>query len=172
MPARWTLEDDCLAPERVIRVDFKGVNPFKVYQAMPQALRVIYDVRGKDIFEKEFRWDYSEDPRSFFFRFIVRKKYDMWSNVWTEVAAQGKQPSDMNKEGEVYVLVTSKLLTKSPEDNPWTKSALYKSLRWVYYRTLYNDVRRNLLEECRIKANDLKRTVERTLGISASAMMS
>lgn len=169
---RWILEDDCLAPERVLRIDFKGINPFKVYHAMPGVLRVIFDVRGKDVFEKEFRWDYSGDPRDFFSRFIVRKGYDMWSNVWMEVTMQGKQPADPNKEGEVYILITGKLLTRSQENSPWTRSALYKSLRWIYFRTLYNDVRRNLLEECRIKLNDLKRTIERTLGISPQIVLS
>ena len=169
--ATWVLEDDCLAPERVIRIDFKGPNPFKLYQSVPQFLRAIFDVRGKDIYEKEFRWDNTTEPRWFFSRFIVRKGYDIWSTVWAEVTMQGNQPTDPNKDGDVFVLLTGKLLTRSPENTPWARSTLYKSVRWLYFRTLYNDVRRNYMEECRIKLTDLKRTIERTLGIAPEAVM-
>lgn len=167
----WVLEDDCLVPGRVIRIDFKGVNPFKVYQAIPGFLRAIFDVRGKDVYEKEFRWDYTSDPRDFLSRFIVRKSYDMWSIVWAEITMQGKQPSDPNKEGEMFVLLTGKLVTRSPENTPWSRSGLSKSLRWLYFRTLYNDVRRNYMEECRIKLGDLKQAIEQTLGMAPEVVM-
>lgn len=167
----WILEDDCLAPEGVIRTEFKGLNPFKVYHALPQFLRAIFDVRGKDVYEREFRWDYTADPRDFMSRFIVKKRYDEWSNLWIEVKLQGKQPADPNKDGEMFVLLTGKLQTRSAETTIWTRSNLYKSIRWLYFRTLYNDVRRNYLEECRIKINDLKRAIEKTLGISAEVVM-
>lgn len=169
--ATWVLEDDCLAPERVIRIDFKGLNPFRIYQAVPQFLRAIFDVRGKDVYEKEFRWDNTTEPRWFFSRFIVRKGYDMWSVVWGEVTMQGNQPSDPNKDGDAFILLTGKLLTRSPENSPWARSSIYKSLRWLYFRTLYNDVRRNYMEECRIKINDLKLAIEKTLGISPEVVM-
>jgi hypothetical protein len=167
----WILEDDCLVPERVLRIDFKGPNPFKLYGAVPQFLRSIFDVRGKDVYEKEFRWDNTGDPRDFFSRFVVRKGYDMWSVVWAEVTMQGKQPSDPNKDGEVFILLTGKLLTRSPENTPWARTGVYKSIRWLSFRTLYNDVRKNMMEECRIKINDLKRSLEKTLGMQAEVTM-
>ncbi len=163
---QWILEDDCLVPQRVIRVDFKGPDPFRVYQSIPGFLRAIFDVRGKDVYEKEFRWDITEDPRSFFSRFIVRKSYDMWSVAWVEVTMQGKQPSDPNKDGEVVILITGKLLTRFPENTVWSRTGLYKSLRWLWARTFYNDIRRNLIDECRIKINDLSRALQRTLGVA------
>ncbi|MBU5537142.1 MAG: hypothetical protein QW818_03390 [Candidatus Aenigmatarchaeota archaeon] len=167
----WILEDDCLTPDRVIKIEFKGLNPFRLYHAMPGFLRAIFDVRGKDVYEKDFRWDFTSEPRWFFSKFIVRKGYDIWSTIWAEVTMQGTQPSDPNKEGEMFVLITGKLLTRSPENTIWSRTGLYKSLRWLYFRTLYNDVRRNYLEECRIKLNDLKLAIERTLGIAPEAVM-
>ncbi|MBI2546834.1 MAG: hypothetical protein HYW23_00095 [Candidatus Aenigmarchaeota archaeon] len=167
----WILEDDCLTPERIIRIDFKGVNPFRVYYRMSEFLKFIFDVRGKDVYEKEFRWDFTSDPRDFLSRFIVKKKYDEWTNAWIEAKLQGKQPADSNKDGEVTILLTGKLQTKSPERTVMQRSTLYKSLRWLYFRTLYNDLRRNYIEECRIKINDLKRTLEKTLGISPEVVL-
>lgn len=169
--ASWILEDDCLAPERTIRVEFTGPNPFRVYHALPQLLRAIFDVRGKDVWEREFRWDYNSDPRDFLFRFIVKKGYDYWSSVFVEVIVQGKQPSDPNKDGQVLIILTGKLLTKSADSNIWNRSTLYKSLRWIYFRTLYNDVRRNLIDECRIKINDLALALQKSLGIAPEVVM-
>lgn len=170
--AKWVMEDDCLAPERAIRVDYKGPNPFRIYQSIPTLLRAIFDVRGKDVWEREFRWDYTSDPREFLFRFIVKKGYDFWSTAFIEVIAQGKQPADPNKDGEVFVILTGKLRTGFDADNKWNTSSIYKSIRWLYLRTLYNDVRRNLIEECRIKVNDLRSAIQKSLGISPEAVMS
>lgn len=168
---RWVLEDDCLTPDRQLRIDFKGPNPFRIYGAIPQFLRAIFDVRGKDVWEREFRWDITADPRDFFFRFVVRKGYDNFSRIYAEVIVQGKQPSDPNKEGEAVIFIRGILRTESPENTIFQKNNLYKSLRWLYFRTLYNDVRRNYLEECRIKINDLARAIQRTLGIAPEIVM-
>ena len=170
--AKWILEDDCLAPERIIKVDYKGPNPFRIYQSIPSLLRAIFDVRGKDVWEREFRWDNTGAMRDFLFRFIVVKGYDMWTKAWAEVIVQGKNNPDPNKDGEVTVMLTAKLRTGFDEDNMWNSSPIYKSLRWIYLRTLYNDVRRNLIEECRIKVTDLRNAIQKSLGISAEAVMS
>lgn len=167
----WILEDDCLTPDRQIRFDYKGPNPFRIYAVIGGLLRAIFDVRGKDVWEREFRWDNTSDPRDFFFRFIVNKTYDMWSRIYSEVIVQGKQPSDPTKEGEVTIFLRGKLQTKVPETTIIQRSTIYKSLRWIYFRTLYNDVRRNLLEECRIKILDLARALQRTLGVAPEVVM-
>ena len=167
----WILEDDCLAPDRELRVEYKGPNPFKIYGAIGGLLRAIFDVRGKDVWEREFRWDNTSEPREFFFRFIVRKTYDMWTRVYPEIIVQGKQPSDPNKEGEVLIKISGKLQTRSPQNTVFQRNTLYQSLRWLYFRTLYNDVRRNLLEECRIKINDLARALQNSLGVAPQQVM-
>ena len=134
-------------------------------------MRAIFDVRGKDVWEREFRWDNTSEPREFFFRFIVRKTYDMWTRVYPEIIVQGKQPSDPNKEGEVLIKISGKLQTRSPLNTVFQRNTLYQSLRWLYFRTLYNDVRRNLLEECRIKINDLARALQNSLGVAPQQVM-
>ncbi|MBI2542646.1 MAG: hypothetical protein HYW24_00450 [Candidatus Aenigmarchaeota archaeon] len=167
----WVLEDDCLAPDRQLRIDFKGPNPFKVYGSVGTFLRNIFDVRGKDVWEREFRWDITSEPREFFSRFIVKKSYDYWSVVYAEVIMQGKQPSDPNKDGEMTVLLRSILRTESPENTILEMSSISKAMRWLYFRTLYNDVRRNLIEECRIKTTDLAGAIQKTLGIAPETVM-
>ena len=167
----WILEDDCLTPDRELRVEYRGPNPFKIYGTIGGLLRAIFDVRGKDVWEREFRWDNTSDPREFFFRFIVRKTYDMWTRVFPEIIVQGKQPSDPNKEGDVLIRITSKLQTRSHQNTVFQRNTLYQSLRWLYFRTLYNDVRRNLLEECRIKINDLARALQTSLGVAPQQVM-
>ncbi|MBI2084502.1 MAG: hypothetical protein HYT70_02725 [Candidatus Aenigmarchaeota archaeon] len=164
--ASWILEDDCLVPDRQIRIDYRGPNPFRLYSVVPQLLRAIWDIRGKDVWEREFRWDITSEPIPFFSRFVIRKTYDNWSKIYSELIMQGKQPTDPNKEGEVSIIIRGILRTESPSNTIIQKSGIYKSLRWLYFRTLYNDVRRNLLQECRIKAGDLSGEIRKALGIS------
>ncbi len=169
--AYWILEDDCLAPDRELKIEFKGPNPFRLYGALPGFLRAIFDVRGVDVWEREFRWDNTSDPRGFFFRFIVRKRYDMWTMYWPEIIVQGNQPSDPNKDGDAVIMIRGKIQSKSPENTIFQRSGLYKSFRWIYFKSLYNNIRRNYLEECKIKLNDLKRSLESTLGASPETVL-
>ncbi len=167
----WILEDDCLTPDRQLKIEYHGPNPFKIYGAMGGFLRAIFDVRGKDVWERDFRWDNTSDPRWFFFKFITKKTYDMWTVLYPEIIVEGKQYADPNKDGDVTILLRGKVQTRSAENTFIQRSALYKSLRWLYFRTLYNDIRRNYMEECRIKINDLKRALERTLGIAPEIVL-
>ncbi len=164
--ASWVLEDDCLVPDRQIRIDYKGPNPFRLYAIVPQLLRAIWEIRGKDVWEREFRWGSEDDPRMFFSRFIARKTYDNWSKVYMEIIMQGKQHSDPNKEGEVTITIKGILRTESPNNTIFQRSSIYKSFRWLYFRSLYNDVRRNLIDECAIRIGDLSNEIRRVLGIS------
>lgn len=160
------LEDDCLAPERTIRIDFKGPNPFRFYGEIVGIIRDILEVRRFHIFERDFRWEITGDPRPFFYRVFVLKPYDMYTEAYFELIFQGKQPTDMTKDGEMVIFITPKLRTRLPQNTVWQRSSLYKGLRWLYLRTFYNDVRRYLLTDCVRYSNMIVARVQKMLGIS------
>ncbi|MEM5815539.1 MAG: hypothetical protein QXW01_03220 [Candidatus Aenigmatarchaeota archaeon] len=145
----WIIEDDCLVPEKYIKISYRGPNPFLAYQSLFGICRKYLEIDPADYWERDFRWDNSDDPRGFYVRVIVQKSLDSRSKVFFEIIIQGKQPKESNKEGEVVVLIGAKLTTEYKQDTPFQKSFLYKSLLWMYNYFFYFRVRRRYLELCK-----------------------
>jgi hypothetical protein len=164
--AKVVFEDDCLTPDRTIRIDFKGPNPFRFYSEIIMILRDILEIRRLDIYEREFRWEIQSDPRPFFYRVWARKPYDAYTDAYVELIFQGKQPTDITKDGEMVIFITAKIRTSMPEDTVWQRSSLYKGLRWLYFRLFYNDARRILLNKCIHHIELIEERLRKVLGIT------
>jgi len=163
---RLVFDDDCLTPEKTIRIDFKGPNPFRFYGEIIGIIRDVLEIRRLNIYEREFRWEIGGDPRPFFYRVFARKPYDQFTNAFFEFVFQGKQPLDVTKDGEMVIFMSPKLKTEFPQSTAWQKSSIYKSLRWVYLRVFYNDARRYLLNDCVRYSNIFVSRIQKMLGIS------
>jgi len=148
MPS-WILEDDCLAPERYIRLVYSGPNPFSVYQSTFAILRRVLEIDPSDYWERDFRWDISGDPRSFYVRAIVEKKMDSRSVVHFEIIMQGNQPSDPSKNGSLTIVIGARLRTEYNLNTPFQQSSLYRALLWFYNFFFYFRVRRGYINICR-----------------------
>jgi hypothetical protein len=165
---KWIMEDDCLAPARTIRINFTGPNPFRVYPPIRRMLGTLLEIRGKNIWERDFRWDFSSDPRDFFVRIVAQKSCDAWTKAYIELIFQGKQPTDPTKDGDLVIQITPKLITAMPEDTVWQRTPIYKFLRWFYLRYFYNDARRTLLDYCVSWTNKLNSELQKLLGIGSA----
>jgi hypothetical protein len=146
--AVWRLEDDCLAPSGKITVEFKGKNPFRIYKVLKDSLKKVFGVGASAIWERDFRWDITSDPRSFFVRYFVKKGIDMRSNVLAEIILEGDQPSDPEKDGKIRITIKGKLITEYERKTALQKLSIYKGLIWLYNFFFYNRIRRNYLALC------------------------
>lgn len=163
--AKIILEDDCFAPNRTLRIDFKGPRPFRFYSELILILRDIWEIRTMHIWERDFRWDNSVNPNTFFYKVVIQKKYDAWTTAYCEYIFQGNQPTDPKKDGDMTILITPKLRTEMPDKTVWQRSAIYKGLRWLYFRTFYDDARRILLGKCIHQADGTIERLKSVLGI-------
>jgi hypothetical protein len=142
------MEDDCLAPERYIRIVYTGPNPLSAYQSAFDILRRTIEIDPADYQERDFRWDISGDPRDFYARIIVEKKMDARSTIYFEIIMQGKQPSDASKNGSLTILIGAKLKTEYKLDTPFQQSSFYRSLLWLYNFFFYFRIRRGYIRIC------------------------
>jgi hypothetical protein len=140
---KWILEDDCLAPTAKMQIKYTGPNPMKLFKSVRPMLERIFDVSGKDIWERDYRWDTTAEPRSFFIRLYVKKGLDQRSDLLIEIIFQGEQPSDPTKEGNMTVTINGRLTTKFEINLP-----IYKTMWWFYNKIFYNKVRRGYLKLC------------------------
>jgi len=140
---KWVLEDDCLAPTAKMTIKYTGPNPMKLFKNVRPMLERIFDVSAKDIWERDYRWDTTEEPRSFFIRLYVDKGLDQRSGLLIEIIFQGKQPSDPLKEGSMTVTINGRLKTEFEIRLP-----MYKTIWWFYSYFFYGKVRRGYLKLC------------------------
>lgn len=163
----WTLEDDCLAPQAAIRLDYNGPSPFtRIYPKLKDTCKVIFEVETKDYWEKDFRWDSSSDPREFFVKVFVKKGIDAWTTAYAEIVIQGWEPVDPTKDGRLTITIGGKIRTGMDENTMLQRSGLYKSIRWLYFRTFYKDARRGYLKMCGDWLNLFRDKVQELLKIA------
>ena len=147
MPS-WIIEDDCLAPGKQIKIEYVGKNPFSAYQSSFGIFRKILEIDPADYWEKDFRWDISDDPRSFYVRMVIEKKMDARSSIYFEIVMQGKQPKDLEKPGNLTILISAKLRTEYKLNTPFQQTSFYKGLLWLYNFFFYFKVRRGYIKIC------------------------
>jgi len=62
----YKIAEEVLVPAGAISIEFKGKNPFRIYHKLGGMLQTIFHGRGKNIFERSFKWDITGDPIDFF----------------------------------------------------------------------------------------------------------
>lgn len=164
----WKFEDDCFAPERLLRIDFKGPNPFKIALAIRGLLEEVFEVEAVDLWERDFRWDSTGDPRGFYMRIYVSKGFDAFTSIFVGVTIQGAQPSDVTKDGEVTVRMEARISTNYNLSTFIQKLPVYKAIRWLYHYIFYSKVRRGYLALCNELSEKLLREARAVLGMPQS----
>lgn len=146
--AVWRIEEDCLAPYPQIIISYKGPNPFLVYKGARDIIRGILEIGAADYWERDFRWDISGEPRSFFVRIYAKKGMDARTYAMFEVIFQGNQPTDPKKEGDVTIKIGARLITEYPQETPFQKTPFYRNLVKIYRFLWYERVRKGYLKLC------------------------
>ena len=161
---KWVLEDDCLAPRARIEITYKGKNPLKVLSGLTERLIANFETSSANIYERDYRWDTSSDPRRFFIRIYARRKWDLRNTMMVEIIFEGLQPSDPSKDGEITIKIGGIMKTEFELDTAFKKLPIYKALLWLYCRLFYADVRRGYLKFCQTRidkfADELRKTLE------------
>lgn len=166
----WKFEDECLAPERRLRIDYTGPNPFKVCTALRGILVDVFQAGATDLWERDFRWDNTADPRRFYMRMYVNKAVDQHTTMFIEITIQGEQPEDEAKTGKATILVGGRLRTEYKLDTAFKNSPVYKAWRWLYNMYFYGDVRRRYLAMCGELINKLVGELKGLYGLPTKAV--
>ncbi|MEM5781738.1 MAG: hypothetical protein QXD43_00900 [Candidatus Aenigmatarchaeota archaeon] len=146
--AVWIFEDDCLSPERTIFIEYSGPDPFKACRALRGMLERIFEVEAIDLWERDFRWDTSSDPRGFYMRMYVSKGIDARTRMMIEVIMEGSQPSDPKKTGKLKISISGRLRTQYDLKSFLQKLPIYKFFVWLYHKLFYEDVKRSYIHLC------------------------
>ncbi len=165
VPSTWRLEDDVFTPAAKLRIDYSGPNPFRVVGPTMTLLRNILEIGSEDVWERDFRWDTTADPRPFFVRTYVNFKMDAPSIILVEIIFQGEQPSDPTKNGKLTINISGRLITKYELNAGWRKLPIYWAFLWLYHKIFYNKVRRGYLRIGQDKLQTVASAYRKLLGI-------
>ncbi len=139
------IRDEIPAPREFIQIEYKGPNPINVYHALNNLFRIIWEVKGTQMNEPDFRWDITTDPRPFFIQVFIEKAMDKFTSYRVDVKMQGSQPTDRTKDGVLRIEIHGWIETKFPTGNVVNK-ILYPFFFWPYHVAFYAQRRRRYLE--------------------------
>jgi len=161
----FRMVDDVLAPKGALVYEYYGKNPFSIYFGLGGILQSIFHVRGKDIFEDEFRWDTTADPRPFFFVIRVGKGVDRFTDGFVKIKVFGAQPTNPTKEGKMLIEIASWI--ESDFFGPLTglQRLIIQPFVWIYNHTLYYKVRRQHIHFFQEGIEQLQEHLREKLGL-------
>lgn len=164
-----SIQDDCLSPENYITLTYNGLAPFNAYPVIATFMREIWEVEAKDYYEREFRWDNTCEPKTFFIKAFVVRSLDQFTSVTIEVVIDGVQPSDFSKPGKVSIKMGGVLETKFGGSGILqdARNPLYQSFVWLYNHFFYKKQRRQYLEFwCKRRLDRLKARYQNLLNMT------
>ena len=141
----YLLRDEILAPRNAIVIEYSGPNPFSVFGKIDQLFKTIFEAKGTNMFEDDFRWDVSADPNPFFFKYAVKRRLDKWTGFEVKTKVQGAQPKDKTKSGWVKIEISGTLQTEVPIQNQLVR-AIWMPFFYAYMVAYYAKVRRRYIQ--------------------------
>jgi hypothetical protein len=159
--------DDVLAPKGALVYEYYGKDPFSVYFGLSSVLQSIFHVRGKDIFEDQFRWDTTADPRPFFFIVKTNKGLDRFTDGWVQLKVFGAQPTDPTKDGKLMLEISGWIETNFFGMGPLTglQKLIVQPFVWIYSHVLYNKTRRNYIHFMQEGIEQLEEHLKTKIGL-------
>lgn len=167
MPEKYVIFDYVLEPEDKLKIEYKGKDPFRIYNMLPGLMQKIFHGRGKNIFEDAFVWDVTTDPRGFYFeKKYDDDKFDRFTSFKLKIRAFGNQPSDPESpKGTLYMEIKPEIETKY-EFKSIVDKAIAVPFIWLYHRIMYSSVRRRYMQILKENTFKLVAAIRDELGIT------
>ena len=162
----YRIEEEVLTPKGAISIDYKGKNPFRLYHVLPAMLQNIFKGRGKNIFERSFKWDITSDPIEFSFEVWFEDwKFDSRTRPRIRVRVHGQQPSDLEKPNGIVKIEIKVLMATTYEFHNVFEKAIAMPFIWLYHRLIYNDVRRRYMQILKERTFQLESEIRKLYGM-------
>lgn len=141
--AKIVIRDDCLVPDRYVRLKYQGPDPWGVAEKITDSIRPFFHVSTSGFNNYRINWDISGDPVTFYSRWWVKKDFSRFSTMRMLIKLQGSRSKAKN-EGKFSLSFHARVIT---EFSGW---GIFMKPVWLIYSYLfYNRARRRFIEQCR-----------------------
>ena len=142
--------DDLMAPSDRLKVKYDGPNPASLMGIVPDMIKSVMKIPGKDLLETDIRWDVTDG--SFYGVWMGKRTEDRWSTTFMRVIVQGLQGKDGT--GWFTIEIKGTLETKYNFSN-----FVQRGFWWFYNHSFYYKQRRNYLENGKDDIFDMRNFV-------------
>ena len=141
--AKIGIRDDCLAPDKYVRLKYSGPDPWGVAEFLNANLKPYFHVSTSKVNNYRINWDVTGDPISFYARWWVTKEVGRFSYMRFVFKLVGERGKTRN-EGKFSLSYWAKVYTDFGGWGPLLRPV------WTLYSYLFfNRVRRKYIEQCR-----------------------
>ena len=141
--AKLTIRDDCLTPDRYIRIKYTGPNPWGIQDFLASTLKQYFRVSSSKVSNYRINWDITGDPIGFYSRWWARKEVGRFTELSFSFKVIGNRGKTRN-EGTFSLSIDARVITNF---NAW--GPLLKPFWAMYSYMFFNRVRRKYIEQCR-----------------------
>lgn len=141
----FIIQDNVLTPRHELIMEYGGPNPIQIYPQIDTMMRLIFESKGTHMYEPDFRWDTTEDPRPFFIKIYTQRPLDNYTKFQVSVLLWGKQYADKTKGSTTKIVISGRLTTSFPTDNIFQKIFMTPFF-YLYSIAYYNDIRRSYIK--------------------------
>ena len=162
----YKIEEEVLTPKGAVSINYKGADPFRLYHVLPGMLQTIFHGRGKNIYERSFKWDVTSDPMEFSFEIWFEDwKFDTRTRPRIRIRCHGFQPSDPKSPNGICKIEIKVIIATEYKFGNAFEKAIAIPFIWAYHRLIYNDVRRRYMQILKERAAKLEVAIRELYGI-------
>jgi len=160
--AKIVIRDDCLVPDRYVRMKYQGPNPWGVGSKIANTIRPFFHVSASGTNNFRLNWDISGDPITFYSRWWVKKTLSRFSYIRIVMKLQGEKHKKDNT-GSFSFSMHGRVVT---EFSGW--GALVKPIWHMYSYLFYNRARRRFADHCRNYILNFRNEIKKHFNIEAT----
>ncbi len=157
-----TIMDECLVPDRWVRIRYSGPDPWGVAEFITNNIRKFFHVSASGTNNSRINWDITGDPITFYSVWWVKKSFSRFTYMRVLMKLIGSKGKKKNV-GEFALRMRGQLFT---EFKGW---GIFLKPVWLMYSYLfYNRARRAFIERCRNYVLNFRNEIKKHFNIEAT----
>ncbi|RLI99567.1 MAG: hypothetical protein DRP06_03265 [Candidatus Aenigmatarchaeota archaeon] len=156
--SKSVFEDNLSYPRDKELIKYDGPESFRIYGAISNLFKDIFELAGKDVFEEKLKWDALTDDKGFNVKWHIEKKFDSWTNMYVVVVILGKQNSK-TRNGNITITIIPTFKTEVE------MGFFQKAFWWIYYFIYYKKKRIEHFYRAKSLVNKFKQEIGNLYGM-------
>jgi hypothetical protein len=160
--AMMEIRDDCMTPDRYVRLKYSGPNPWGVAEWLSENLKPYFHVSSSKVNNYRINWDVTGDPITFYARWWANKEVGRFTYLRFMFKLVGDKGKTRN-EGKFSLSFHARVITVFGGWGPLVKPV------WTLYSYLFfNRVRRKYIEQCRNYLLNLSKLIKEHFNVEST----
>jgi hypothetical protein len=154
--------DECLGPDRFMRLNYTGPDPWKMGLQIGKSLRTYFHVSSAGMNNTHVKWDDTGNSIDFYSEWWVKKEVSGRSNLRFHIKYQG------SKDKKTHVGTGALLIWARVETSVSGWGPILKPFWAVYSYLIYDRFRRKAIESCQTRLLNFRDELKKSFNLGAT----